>query len=190
MTELVLSVVLGIVFFLVFLILAFKGQPKVIVDASTMTAFQRIVDLQGLSCTSVDLLLAPGDYQMLRSRAGLRTLARQLRDDRRRIVLSWLDSLQEDLGTLWRFRRFLVRNGVSVTFREEIHIASTAMLALFSLLYLRVLVSFAGPFAVRSSLFAARYPVERASQLCANLLSRLPATNRQEVEQKWIKGVA
>ena len=188
MTELVLSAILGIVFFLGFLVLGLIGRPQTALDSPPMNALRQIVDLPGLSTTNADVLFAPSDYQILRSRAKLRQLASQLRQDRRRILLSWLRLLVADVRTLWRFRRFLVRNGVSVGFLEELQIAATATSALLALFGLEILVACAGPFALYSLIASARRQVEKASCLCADLLHRLPSNGLVEIERKWAEG--
>ena len=108
-----------------------------------------------------------------------------MRRDRREIALLWLKLLQDDVRTLWRFRRLLVRNGISVRLTEELHIASTAVLALTYLSVLRVVVSVMGPFALPALLRLAGHLVEATSQLCAQLLSRVPLSMRPEIERQW-----
>jgi hypothetical protein len=113
-------------------------------------------------------------------------VARQLRRDRRRIVLLWLRLLQEDVGNLWRFRRFLVRHGAPVAPREEFKVAAAALAAVAFLGLLRALVWVAGPFAVAALASRARTHVERTSWGCADLLGRLPETVWPELERSWM----
>ncbi len=189
MNELLLSLILGLLFFLVFFYLALRGQPNQANDLA-LNELYRIVDLQGLSFANPDLLFRPADYEMLRSRPQLRPLAKQLGRDRRDIVLSWLRLLAADVKTLWRFRRFLTRNGVPVGFVEEVRVAATAMLALAALGTLRVLVACLGPFLLASFLRQTRQLAEETLHLSADLLGRLPRATWPEVERRWNKDLA
>lgn len=58
----------------------------------------------------------------------------------------WLKALEKDVEVLLEFRRFLVRNGVTVTVREESATGFTAFLALMELRVLRPTVLLFGPF--------------------------------------------
>jgi len=64
---------------------------------------------------------------------------------------------------LWRFRRFLVRNGVHAKIGEELQILQTAILAVLFLNLLRILLRVAGPFALAGAAGQARRLVERMS---------------------------
>lgn len=187
MNELVLFLVLGAVFFLLFLILFLIGQPKTHENDLPLPlgALEQIVSLRGLAFNKSDLLLADGDYRMLLSNPTLRPLARQLLRDRGEIVSLWLKLLRDDIRTLWRFRRLLVRSGASVGLAEEYRIASTAVLALALFFLLEVAVTLAGPFAPALLLRAARRQVEAASRMCAAVLSRIPRSNWAEIGRKW-----
>ena len=185
MNELVLFLVAGAVFLVLFLLWFLSGQPRATDRALPLGALDQILSLRGLAFHKSDLLLDEGDYRMLRSKPDLRRLARQLRRDRSKIVLLWLRLLQEDVRNLWRFRRLLVRHGVSVELAEECRIAATAVLALALLFSLRVVVLVAGPFALAQMLRGARGQVEMASRLCAELLSRVPLAGRAEIGRQW-----
>jgi len=187
---LVLSLILGILFFLAFLVLALAGHPKVADAAVPVRIVQEMIDLRGLAFANTEVLLRFDDYRKLRSRPDLREVARRFRADRREIVLLWLRSLGEDVKKLWRFRRLLVRSGVSVGLWEEVHIAVTASLVLLFLLGLRMLAVGAGPFVIGGLIRAARHLVERTSHSCAALLKRLPPGAWPELERKWANGLA
>jgi hypothetical protein len=186
MNELLMSLILGLLFFLVFFYLALRGEPSQANDWALNEVY-RIVDLQGLPFANPDLLFRPTDYEMLRSRPQLLPLAKQLNRDRRDIVLSWLRLLEADVKTLWRFRRFLTRNGAPVTSAEEVRVAATAMLALVALGTLRVLVACLGPFRLASFLRQTRQLAEATLQLSADLLGRLPRAIWPEVDRRWNK---
>src|SRR5713226_7609927 len=84
---------------------------------------QSHVPVAGLSAVflpSFDIIVGNDDYRKLRTRPELKSVREMFWRDRRRIVLMWLDELRKDVHILWKFRRFLVRNGLLVTFREEV----------------------------------------------------------------------
>ncbi len=185
MNQLVWFLAAGAVFLVLFLLWFLSGQPRATDETLPLGALDKIVSLRGLAFNKSDLLLDDGDYRMLRSKPDLRRLARQLHRDRSKIASLWLKLLQEDVRNLWRFRRLLVRHGVSVELAEECRIAATAVLALALLFFLRVVIVVAGPFALAQLLRGARGEVETASRLCAELLSRVPPASRAEIGRKW-----
>src|SRR5204862_5764924 len=84
-----------------------------------------------------------------------------------------------------KFRRFLVRNGLLVSFREEAGVVFAALLALLYLKVVRVAVFIFGPFALHGALGNARLLVERLSTWGIAPLARVPAPRKAEIEQKW-----
>ena len=189
MMHFVVLLILGMVLFLCFLIIGWKFRPSRCDETQPVVELRRIVNLPGLSFAGVDLLLDNRDYEILRGQSKLRQVARQLRRERRTMVLLWLNDLQGDVRTLWRFRRFLVYSGVPTALLEETNIAMTAMLAHALLLSLRVLISVAGPFAWKALLQTARREVEVASLICAGLLGKLPSARRLEIERRWAREI-
>jgi len=148
--------------------------------------------IAGLSATNVrsfDMLFDDRDYRILRAAPELKAVCAKFRRDRRRIALLWLGGLQKDVLLVWEFRRFLVRNGLRVTFREE---AAIALAGCFALLYLAAMhgvVFTCGPFALARTIRAARVPVERLSIQGAGLLARVPPPMRAQLAQRWTKHV-
>ena len=185
MNELVFFLIAGAVFLLLFLFWFLKGQPRTADETVVMKELEQVVSLLGLASTKSALILDDSDYRFLRSNPQMWSLARELQRDRRAIVLLWLNHLQQDVRTLWRFRRLLVRNGVSVRLSEEFYIATTAVLALAYLFALRAVVSVVGPFALPALLRQARKLVEAGSRSCAQLLDRVPPAMRPEIERQW-----
>ena len=185
MNELALFLIAGAVFLLLFLAWFITGRPKVSDETEHMKELDQIVSLAGLASTDSELIFDDSDYRMLQSNSHLQPLAREMRRDRREIALLWLKLLQDDVRTLWRFRRLLVRNGISVRLSEELHIASTAVLALTYLSVLRVVISVVGPFALPALLRQAGKLVEAGCHSCAQLLSRVPLSMRPEIERQW-----
>jgi hypothetical protein len=185
MTQLVLFLIAGAVLLLLFVLFALSGRAPARDETLPLGALENIVSLPGLAFGKMDLLLNDRDYRMLGSKPGLQRLARRLRQDRGRIILLWLELLQEDIRNLWRFRRLLVRNGISVGLGEECRIAATGVVGLALLFSLRVVVAAAGPFALVHLLRGARYQVETACRLCAELLSRVPPSGREVIARQW-----
>lgn len=148
--------------------------------------------IAGLSSANVrdfDMLFDDRDYSMLRAEPGLKAVCVKYRRERRRIALLWLGGLQKDVRLVWEFRRFLVRNGLRVTFREE---ATIALAGCFALLYLAAMhgvVFTCGPFVLARTIRAARVPVERLSSQGAGLLARAPAPMRAQLRQRWSQHV-
>ena len=132
-----------------------------------------------------DIIVGNDDYRKLRTRRELKSVRKKFWRDRRRIVLLWLAELQKDVHILWKFRRFLVRNGLQVTFREEAGVVFVALLALLSLEVVRAAVFIFGPFALHGALGNARLLVERLSTWGIAPLARVPAARKAEIDQKW-----
>ncbi len=186
MNQLWLLFVAGMVLFVLFLALSLTGRPRMKPDPRPLAELERIVPLNGLVFGHAEVLLNPRDYQMLRSHAGLQRVARELRRDRREIVLLWLRLLQKDVLNLWRFRRLLVRGGAPAELSEELYVATASMLILGSLLGLRVIVAVVGPFAVPQLIRLTKGQAEGAYQASAALLARLPSGRLAELESQWI----
>src|SRR6202023_2585529 len=67
---------------------------------------------------------------------------------RGQLALSWISLLQGDLITLWRFRRFLIQEGVPSSVKEELGTLQALVLSLVLLNVLRVSIRTVGPFAL------------------------------------------
>ena len=97
----------------------------------------------------------------------------------------WLHDLYSEVNILWELRRFLVRNGLQVTLRDEVSVASAALLAVLYLRIVQVTVFLFGPFFAFHALGKAKLLVEQASTLGAELLARVPAPRKADLEQRW-----
>jgi hypothetical protein len=176
-------VVLACLFLFVLLFLTTEySQPK-----SDLETCNTINGLSVVSLLSLDL--ARDDYRALRARPELKSVCAQYRRDRRRIALLWLGELERDVRLVWEFRRFLVRNGLAVTFREEAAIALVGSLAMCYLKTVRLAVFLGGPFILPGALRAARLPVLRLSNRGAGLLAKAPADTKAQIERKWTQHV-
>lgn len=186
MTQIVLTALLSI--FGLVLLFAFLRKVEASGTEDHAAAAENHLSVAGLSAVSVphlDVLLGKDDYSKLRTRTELKSIRKRFLRDRRRIALLWLAGLQTDLRTLWEFRRFLVRNGLQVTLREEAGVAFTAMVTLIYLEIARVAVFILGPFAVSGAMRNAGLLLQLLSRRSAAPLSRVAEARRAEIEEQW-----
>ena len=144
-----------------------------------------VAGLRAAFLPPLDIIVGSDDYRKLRTIPELKSVREMFWRDRRRIVLMWLAELQKDVHILWKFRRFLVRNGLLVTFREEVGVVFAGLLALLYLKVVRAAVFIFGPFALHGALGNARLLVERLSIWGERALARVPAARKAEIEQRW-----
>jgi hypothetical protein len=186
MVGLVITVVTAL--FLVFLSLVFflHGDR----DATNVGSSGRsIAGLSAVHIPCFDILLDESDHHKLLTRPELKLVHKRFRRSRRRIILMWLRELQNDVHITWEFRRFLVRNGLRTTFRQEVNVLYAACSALLYLAIARACAFTLGPFALPGIFRNTRGAVERLSSQGAGLLDRLPAQRKTEVEMKWAQQV-
>ena len=127
---------------------------------------------------------------MLQSTEELREVAAAYRKERQALALLWISMLLNDVNGLWRFRRFLVRNGVPATMGEEMQILSDAVRATLFLSFLRIVILTCGPFAFSGAARNAQQVVQKMSHSSASILNRLPRHGWPEIERAWHKGLA
>jgi hypothetical protein len=190
MINLILFAVLGLVLFGSFIVLALQGSPKSLPDSSAVQAVTEMIDLEGSSFSSAKRLLDDTDYQVLCSNPDLRRLAERLRDERRRLALTWLSLLQSDLITLWRFRRFLIQRGVPSSVSEELGTLQALVLSVVLLSFIRLSIRAVGPFALPRATRQAGQLVDSMSKGAALVLGRIPAAGWAEIERSWVKSAA
>ncbi len=190
MIQIFTLILLGIVLFFVFLKIAVQGPSSNAPDSSAVLAVQQMVNLDGLSFAGAQRLLDPAEFHMLRSTAPLREVAAAYRKERQTLALLWISLLLNDVNALWRFRRFLVRNGVQATVGEEAQILSDAVRAMLFLSFLRIVIITFGPFAFSGAARSAQRMVEKMSRSSASVLDRLPRHGWPEIERAWHKGLA
>jgi hypothetical protein len=175
----------GFLLFVVFLKLAMQGPPAAQPSPRALSAVVQMVSLQGLSFKGAQQLFDPTEYRLLRSTPELSQVAKSFRKERKALVLLWISLLQQDVKTLWRFRRFLVRSGVPATANEEAEIFGTAVLAIMCLNFLYVFVRLFGPFALSGATRGIRSLVEQLSCASALILERLPQSGWPEAQRHW-----
>ena len=188
--HIAILVVVGMALFLVFLKLALQGPADTAPDSNAILAVRQMVHLHGLSFPNAQRFWDPSEFQMLRSTAELREVTTVFRKERQALALMWISLLLDDVHSLWRFRRFLVRNGVQAKLGEELQILQTAIGAVVFLNFLRVCVRVAGPFALAGAASRARRLVERMSYASAGVLDRMPRAGWADVERDWQKSLA
>ena len=131
------------------------------------------------------ILFSDTDYRLLASEPQLRSLARELRKDRRDIALDWLRELQKDVFSMWRFRSFLTRLGVTVGMRNELSEAFRSLLLLSLLCVVRVSVRLLGPYAFGKTAVTVRTSVENLKRSCVATLSNLPREQWPQIAAEW-----
>jgi len=131
------------------------------------------------------ILFSDTDYRLLASEPQWRSLARELRKDRRDIALDWLRELQKDVFSMWRFRSFLTRLGVTVGMRNELSEAFRSLLLLSLLCVVRVSVRLLGPYAFGKTAVTVRTSVENLKRSCVATLSNLPRERWPQIAAEW-----
>lgn len=190
MINLILFAILGLALFGSFIFIAMQGSPKKLPDSSAVRAVTAIINLEGSSFANARRLLDDTDYQLLSSNPDLRRLAERLRTDRRQLALTWISLLQGDLMTLWRFRRFLIQQGVSSSVKEELGTLQALLLSLVLLNLIRLSIITVGPFALPRATRQAGQLVDTMSKGAALVLDRIPAAVWPEIERSWVKSAA
>jgi len=190
MINLIIFTTLGLVLFGSFIVLALKGSPRSLPDSSAVHAISEIINLEGSSFSTAKRLLDDTDYQVLCSNPDLRRLAERFRNERRRLALTWISLLQNDLITLWRFRRFLIQRGVASSVREELGTLQALVLSLVLLNFIRLSILALGPFALPRATRQAGQLVDSMSKGAALVLGRIPAAGWAEIERSWVKSAA
>lgn len=186
MTQIGLTFVLSVVGLVLLFAFLRKREDSGAKDhgAATENLFQ-VAGLSAVSVPHLDVLLGKDDYNKLRTRPELKSVSKMFLRERRRIALRWLTGLQTDLRTLWEFRRFLVRNGLRVTLREEVLVATAALVALIYLEIARAAIFILGPFALSGAMRNAGLLLQLLSRRSAAPLSRVPAATRAGIEERW-----
>ncbi len=190
MSHVIIWLFVGLILFFVFLKIAIQGPQADAPDSNAVLAVRQMVHLHGLSFPSAQRFWDPAEYEMLRSTAELRQVTSVFRRERQELALLWISLLLDDVQTLWRFRRFLVRNAIHAKVGEELQILQTAIGAVAFLSLLRISVHLAGPFALAGGARRARRLVERMSYASAGVLDRMPRAGWADVERDWLKSLA
>lgn len=190
MINLILFTIMGLALFGSFIFIALQGSPKSLPDSSAVQALTEIINLEGSSFLNAKRLLDDTDYQLLCSNPDLRRLAERFRNERRKLALMWISLVQNDLITLWRFRRFLIQRGVPSSMSEELGTLRALVLSLVLLNFIRLSIRALGPFALPRATRQAGQLVEGMSKGAALVLGRIPAAGWAEIERSWVKSAA
>ena len=191
MINVTLFAILGLALFGSFIFIALQGgRKKGLPDSSAVRAVTQIINLEGSSFATARRLLDDTDYQTLCSNPDLRKLAEKLRSERKQLVLMWISMLQNDLITLWQFRRFLIQRGVPSSLKEELSTAQALAMSLALLVVIKVSIRTVGPFALPRATRQAGQLVESMSKGAAVVLGRIPAAGWAEIERSWANSAA
>jgi len=190
MINLIFFTILGLALFGSFIFIALQGSPRTLPDSSAVQAVTEIINLEGSSFLSAKRLLDDTDYQVLCSNPDLRRLAERLRNERRQLALTWISLLQNDLITLWRFRRFLIQRGVPSSVSEELGTLQALVLSVVLLSFIRLSIRAVGPFALPRTTRRAAQLVDSMSKGAALVLGRIPAAGWAEIERSWVESAA
>ena len=191
MINVTLFAILGLALFGSFIFIALQGgRKKSLPDSSAVRAVTQIINLEGSSFANARRLLDDTDYQTLCSNPDLRRLAEKLRNERKQLVLMWISTLQGDLITLWRFRRFLVHRGVPSSLKEELSTLQALTLSLALLVFIKLSIRTVGPFALPRATRQAGQMVDSMSKGAAVVLGRIPAAGWAEIERSWANSAA
>ena len=185
MIQLLLMVFIGILL-LCFALFALgrKSRTKSENCSDSEVELLRMLRLGSLEFDATNLF-SDTDYRLLASEPLLRSLAQELRKDRRDIALEWLRELQKDVFSMWRFRSFLTRLGVAASIRNELSEAVRSLLLLSLLRVVRVSIRLLGPYAFGKTAIAVRTSVENLKRSCAARLSDLPRERWPQIAAEW-----
>ena len=156
-----------------------RGGP----DSSVLTAVGHMVRLEGLAFPNAASLLDDSEYRLLTSNPYLQEVAKRFRRERQTLAVAWISMLQADLKTLWRFHRFLIRQGAPAHFQEEFQILQTYIVSVVLLSMFKILVATGGNFALSRSARRAERLVGKMSTAVANGLGRIPQAGWPELER-------
>lgn len=185
MIELLLMLFIGILFLCFALFALGRGSSANTSDYPESEAeLERMLRLPGLEFDSTNLL-SDADYRFLASEPRLRSVARELWKDRKNIALQWLRQLQRDIFTMWRFRAFLTRLGVTATVGSELSEAVRSLLLLSLLSSLRLSVKILGPYSFGKIAASLRTGVEKTNKSCAAILANLPPDRWPQIAAAW-----
>ena len=178
----IVSVGLLLVFYV---LIQLRTLPKCNTSCDAKETLRKLVPLPSLDFEHYETLFDDADYSLLSASPRLKSIARQLLKDRRRLALAWLRMLRSDVYTLWRFRRLLTVFGVPSGIKEELATACRAMVLLCFLFGLSLLVAVFGPVAFASLAARVRNHVHGYSCLCGDTLARLPMHRLAMLENYW-----
>lgn len=183
MTELYIFLGLGVVLLGIFLYSLRRSVSVSSPRPADTSMLVEVMSLPGLSFNQPETLFDDRDYMFLCALPGMSEVASRFKMDRQKIVLHWLELLQQDVYSLWRLRRLLSREGITTGMTEELKIAGISAFALMSIFLVRTQVRWAGPFAPVALFRRSRRQMEIVSQVYAGLLSKIPTAKWEEFKR-------
>ena len=189
MIQLFFMLIIGILFLAFALVALGRGARTKNGDCSdSEVELLKMLRLPSLEFDPTNLF-SETDFHILASDPKLRSVARELRKDRKGIALEWLADLQRDVFSMWRFRSLLTRLGVG-GMRDEFSEAVRSLRLLCLLCILRVSVRLLGLYVFGSTALNVRTGVERIKQSCATTLGNLPRERWPQIAAEWRRAQA
>jgi hypothetical protein len=188
MIALIMFAIVGLGLFAGFLGFAVgfkRGRRRGAPDSSVVAAVGHMVRLEGLAFPHAACLLDDSEYRLLTSNPYLQEVAKRFRRERQDLAIAWISMLQGDMKTLWRFHRFLIRQGAPARFQEELQILQTYVLSVVLLSMFKLVIASGSSFALARSARRAERLVGRMSTVVSNGLVRIPQAGWPELERSW-----
>src|SRR5215470_5707962 len=184
MIELILMLFIGIIL-LCFALFALRRPPRIANEDGTDSEAQ-LLSMLRLPSLEFDAtnLFSDADYHLLASEPKLRSVARELRKDRKGIALQWLAELQKDVFSMWRLRSFLTRLGVG-GMPDEFSQAVRSLSLLCLLSVVRACVRLLGPHVFSRAAVSVRNNLGQIERSCAATLGNLPRERWPQIAAEW-----
>lgn len=190
MIQLVLMLFIGICFLCLAFYWLTRGSKASSDDyLASEAVLQSLLRLPSLEFDGAKLF-SDADYRMLLSEPKLRSIARELRADRKDIAIEWLGELRKDIFSMWRFRAFLTRLGVTHGIHKEFQEALRPLLLLSFLSVVRVSVRFLGLYTLGEAAISVKAGVEKTKRSLAATLANLPRERWAQIADEWERAQA
>src|SRR3989441_67405 len=185
MIQLVALLLFGVLVLVVGIYTLRRSPPATAENDASADDLKELIALQSLDFRNMPRLFADSDYQMLLADPRLLRIARELRQDRKRIALHWLKALQQDVFRLWQLRRLLTKYGAAQSTAEELATILHVLRIVSLILLLRLLVFLFGPFRFARGVSEVRRHAHSFSGSCGRAVRRLPSGRWIEFMNEW-----